>query len=260
MILVKLGGSVLTDKNKPNVVRRRVLNRLVKEIKRTEEDVIVVHGVGSFGHVYAKQYKLNQGYVAPEQRNGFALTHKTVRLLNNIVLESLIDAGVPAVSLPPVSFMELNNGKKKYCNMSWFKKTLTAGLVPVTFGDVVFDAKLGFSICSGDLLMVVLAEEFTPKRAVFVIDEDGIYSANPKVEKTAKLLQKLSSEDLSKIMTKADAHADVTGGMKGKIESIREIADMGTEVWVVNGNKRERTYRALSGKKTVATIISGERV
>lgn len=259
MILVKLGGSVITDKNKPNTVRRRVLNRLSKEIKRTEEDIIVVHGAGSFGHLYAKQYKLNQGYIAPEQRNGFALTHKNVRLLNNIVLESLINAGVPAVSLSPVSFIELSNGKKGHYNMSWFKKALAVGVVPVTFGDVVFDTKLGFSICSGDLLMVALTEEFAPKRAVFVIDEDGIYSANPKVEKTAKLLEKVSSEDLSKIMTKADVYADVTGGMKGKIESIKEIADMGTEVWVVNGNKRGRTYRALSGKKTVATVISGER-
>ncbi|HEC81430.1 MAG TPA: isopentenyl phosphate kinase family protein [Thermoplasmatales archaeon] len=257
MILVKLGGSVITDKNRRNTVRRKVLNRLSKEIKKAEKEIIIVHGAGSFGHIYAEKYFLNKGYINGKQKKGFAITHQNVRLLNNIVLESLINAGIPAVSIPPISFVKLKNKKLHHCEESWFKDSLNLGLTPVTFGDVVFDTKLGFNICSGDLLMVALSAKFKPERAVFVIDEEGIYSANPKLEKTAKLLKNLSVEELTKVTTPSNTHADVTGGMMGKIESIKEIAAIGVEVWVVNGNKRDRIYRALTGKKTKSTIIKG---
>ncbi|HHH80315.1 MAG TPA: isopentenyl phosphate kinase family protein [Thermoplasmatales archaeon] len=257
MILVKLGGSVVTDKNKQNTVRRRVLNRLSKEIEEAEKRVIIVHGAGSFGHISAEHYALNNGYMGGEQKKGFALTHQSVRLLNNIVLESLIKADIPAISLPPLSFLRLKNKKLSYFDGSWFKDAFKLGLTPVTFGDVVIDRKMGFSICSGDLLMVALSAEFKPERAVFVIDEEGVYSANPKLEKTAKLLKNPSLDELKQVATPSNSYADVTGGMMGKVESICDIAAMGVDVWVVNGNKKDRTYRALIGKKTKGTIVKG---
>ena len=53
MILIKLGGSVITDKKEYRKFNRDIVARLCSEIKDSGEDVIVVHGAGSFGHVIA---------------------------------------------------------------------------------------------------------------------------------------------------------------------------------------------------------------
>ena len=257
MLLLKLGGSVITDKNRLNVVRKRILNRLSKEISMVDDKIIIVHGAGSFGHILAERYRLNDGYSNENQLEGFALTHRNVRILNNIVLDSLTSAGIPSISIPPISFIELDNRKPKQVNLKTFRKTLDGNFIPVTFGDVVFDVSLHFSICSGDLLMILLAKEFKPDRVVFAIDEDGIYSKNPKKYKNARLLTELSRDELSKVATDL-TYSDVTGGMEGKLNSIAEIAGMGIDVVVVNGNKRDRVYRALTGRRTKGTIIYGE--
>ncbi len=102
-------------------------------------------------------------------------------------------------------------------NYNIFEEYLKKNFTPVTFGDVVLDKKLGFSICSGDLLIEVLSKYFKPEKVVFVIDEDGIFTANPKIDKNAKLIQKTTIKELEKLTTSADNHADVTGGMAGKI-------------------------------------------
>jgi isopentenyl phosphate kinase len=102
--------------------------------------------------------------------------------------------------------------------------------------------------------MCTLAKRFKPSRAVFAVDVDGIYTKNPKY-KDAELLARLSSEDVSRVSTDL-TYLDVTGGMSGKLKSIAEIARMGIEVVVVNGNKRDRLYRALTGRRTTCTIVS----
>ena len=257
MILIKLGGSVITDKRKPKFARRKVLYRLAREIKRTKKRVIIVHGAGSFGHITAEKYNLDKGYSYDSQIEGFSITHRNVRILNNIVLDSLIGVEIPAVSIQPLSFIEKKNGSIALFDDRWIRIAIDIGLTPLTFGDVVFDSVKGFSICSGDSIMEEIANRFDIERAIFVMDEDGIYSENPKTSKTAKLLTEIDSNNLSKVNTRENEYSDVTEGMKGKLRSISNIAREGIEVRIVNGNKKDRTYKAILGKKTIGTIVYG---
>ena len=105
-----------------------------------------------------------------------------------------------------------------------FSDYLEKGFLPVTFGDVVLDKKLGFSICSGDLLVQILAKHFKPEKVIFVIDEDGLYTANPKIDKNAKFIEKITISELNKLKTTSNKPADVTKGMEGKIDTIKNIA------------------------------------
>ena len=122
---------------------------------------------------------------------------------------------------------------------------------------MVLDKKLSFSICSGDLLSMVLAKHFKPKKVVFVIDEDGLYTSNPKIDKKAKLIESTTINQLEKLSTSLDAHADVTGGMKGKLETIKNIANLGIDTILVNGNKPNRLYKVLVGEDAKSTIVCG---
>jgi len=260
MYIVKLGGSVITDKRKEQTFRQDVMDALSREIKKASTPLIIVHGAGSFGHILAKKYELNDGYKNYEQIKGFSLTHEKVQTLNSLVLKSLHDQDIPAVSISPHSIVRLNNHKLLKIDFKVFEEYLKKNFVPVTFGDVVLDKTLGFSICSGDLLVSALSGYFKPEKVVFVIDEDGLYTSNPKIDKKAKLIESIHRKELEKLSTTLDKHADVTGGMSGKIKMIREISEKGIDVVLLNGNKPDRLYKVLIGGTTVSTVVYGEKI
>ena len=185
MYILKLGGSVITDKTKECSFRKQVMDSLAKEIKKANKQIILIHGAGSFGHIQAKKYRLNEGFSREEQLHGFSVTHEMVQRLNSMVLKSLQNNSIPAVSISPHSVVKLDDHKLAKINYNVFEEYLKNQFTPVTFGDVALDKKLSFSICSGDLLAMALANYFKPEKVVFVIDEDGIYTSNPKIEKNA---------------------------------------------------------------------------
>ena len=217
MHIIKFGGSVITDKATECCFKKNIADRLAGELRRSKQPFILVTGAGSFGHIQAKKFDLNGGFNSNSQLLGFTLTHMMVQKLNSLVLTSLFDHDIPAVGLPPHAFMRLDQHKPFNIDFSIFEQYLKLGFFPVTYGDVILDKSLGFSICSGDLLIQILAIHFKPKKVIFVMDEDGLYSANPKTESSAELIKEISFNDLTKFTTTANTYADVTKGMEGKI-------------------------------------------
>lgn len=59
MILIKLGGSIITNKEKPLSVRRKTIENLSKSLKKIKEPMIVVHGGGSYGHYWSVKYDMH---------------------------------------------------------------------------------------------------------------------------------------------------------------------------------------------------------
>jgi isopentenyl phosphate kinase len=259
MYIIKLGGSVITDKTKENCFKQEISDDLVRQIKKSNKETIIIHGAGSFGHIIADKYKLNEGHKSIDQLIGFSLTQGMVQKLNSLVLDSLHNIGIPAVSIPPHSCLMLKNHKPLSFNHIIFKDYLDNGFTPVTFGDVVLDKQLGFSICSGDLLMLLLAENLKPEKTIFVIDEDGIFTSNPKQDINSELIESTTIDQIDEYITSRDKHIDVTGGMQGKINTIKKIAELGTDTILLNGNKPDRLFKVLIGEKTRCTNISGGR-
>jgi isopentenyl phosphate kinase len=260
MFIIKLGGSVITDKSRENSFRQDIAKQLSKEIKRANKKSIIIHGAGSFGHILAEKYNLNKGFEKQDQLQGFSLTHAMVQKLNSMVLDSLHENNISAVSISPHSVLELDDHKPFKFDYTIFKDYLDLGFTPVTFGDVVLDKKLSFSICSGDLLIRLLAEHFQPEKVIFVIDEDGLFTSNPKINKNAELIENVAIDELLDLSTTLDSHADVTGGMSGKIASIKYISNLGIETVLLNGNKPERLYKVLVGENTISTIVTGDKI
>src|SRR5207245_10222836 len=93
------------------------------------------------------------------------------------------------------------------------------------FGEVVRGRRRVFLICSGDLLMLELARVFRPERALFVADVDGLFTADPKTHKSARLLEAVKPSDLPQVKFRAASRTDVTGSIEGKVRRMFEIAD-----------------------------------
>ena len=48
--------------------------------------------------------------------------------------------------------------------------------------------------------------------------------------------------------------------MAGKIQTIKDIAKMGIDTVLLNGNKPVRLYKVLVGEKTTCTVVHGDKI
>ena len=254
MILIKLGGSVITDKSQYRKFNQEQTARLCKEIANSRKGVMIVHGAGSFGHVIAKQYQLNKGLQDFGQVPAVAQVQHDTRELSLKVTEELIKVGIPAVSVPPGSCFVMENGRLIVKDDEAIKGLMHIGVMPIMFGDVVADRRKGFSICSGDQAMEVLARKFKPKTILFVSDVDGLYTADPKKDPNAKLIENVDSSMLDNIDSELMV-ADVTGGIRGKIEEMLSICQDCDECVLINGTVPGRLEAFLRGEDVVCTRV-----
>lgn len=259
--ILKIGGSVITDKSRELQARIPTINRVAEEIQQADlRKLIIVHGGGSFGHPLAKRYRLTEGFKEETQKNGFSETHHMMTVLNGLFMDALIQRNIPAVSIPPCSCIMAENGRIQHFQDAPLKTLLSMGFSPVLYGDPVLDSKLGFTILSSDQLVSVLATQFIAERIIIGVDVDGLYNADPKVEKTAKMFKHLTLKELKKVRNRlgSSTSCDVTGGMFGKMAELIPAIELGIPVTVVNGTKPDHIYKALKGKKVKSTRIEKE--
>jgi isopentenyl phosphate kinase len=256
-IIVKLGGSVITDKRKKFTARRAVLRRLANELTAAKGPLIIVHGGGSFGHAVASEYDIVKGYRSKRQLMGFSLTHRAMEKLNAHVVNALHEAGIPSAAIQPSACAVVSDGRIKSMELTPVRKLLELGIVPVLYGDATPDVSRGMSILSGDQLAVYLARELGASRVIFGVDVDGVYAAKPKVRGDVELVRVItptSWRDIAKSIGTAGG-ADVTGGMANKVRELLTLAESGIEAEIVNAAKPDILKRAILGERGLGTTI-----
>lgn len=257
MIILKLGGSLLTNKEKKFSLRKEVLKRVASEIKAAEEPLVVVHGGGSFGHPVAGKYELHLGYNKPSQIRGVALTRKAMVEFNKAVVEALIDEGLNAVSLQTSALAVCEGGELLSFDTKVLEGFLDLGLTPVLCGDVVLDEKQGFCILSGDRIVSYLSRLLKPRSIILAIDRDGIFDREPRHEE-ASLIEEINEENYRRVLAGLESpRVDVTGGLRGKLTELLLLANEGMEPFIVNGLVPGRLGKALLGEVVKGTRIKG---
>ncbi|MFQ6136466.1 MAG: isopentenyl phosphate kinase [Candidatus Hydrothermarchaeales archaeon] len=259
MIILKLGGSLLTDKREKFSVRKGVLERVAKEIKIGAKDgLIIVHGGGSFGHPIATEYKLEKGMKDRNQIIGVALTRKAMGEFNQRVIESLVRHDIPAVAVQPSANIICRDGRISEMDTGVIERFLELGLVPVLYGDVVLDKNRGFCVLSGDQIISYLAEHLEAEKVILCADVDGVFDKNPKEFKDAQLIDKINASNFEEVLSKLKTPSgDVTGGVKGKVLELVRLANRGIESVIINGSIPDRLKGALMGEEVIGTRIEG---
>ncbi|MBX8632443.1 MAG: isopentenyl phosphate kinase family protein [Thermoplasmata archaeon YP2-bin.285] len=256
--LVKLGGSVVTDKTSLRSFSRTHTARLVSELRRFLEGddrrrAVIVHGGGSFGHIVARRYRIAEGFRDQRQLRGFSVVRRDMRMLNAMIVETMMSGKLPAISMPPESIFRIDMGRIVHTDAEPLRYAVSAGLIPVSFGDAVMDAGRTFSILSGDTIMEFLSRELKPEVTVFCTDVDGVFTSNPKHGSNVELIDELSSSE--SVSTDNDSRFDVTGGMSRKLEALFVSSSFSGRTVVVNGLRPGRLRDALLGKKVICTRI-----
>jgi len=255
-VVIKLGGSVITEKAKPFTVRKGVLERLsaeIGEIWQAGNWIVVVHGGGSFGHPVASRYSLHVGKSSGSPPMAISMVEDAMRELNREVVSHLVKAGIPAVGLQTLGVAHTSGGRLDWLNLSVYESLVSFGVVPVSYGSLVMDSSLGYCILSGDDLAVQIAVGLSAKKLIFATDVEGVYSADPRSESAAVLLPRVSlSRDF---IAFGSASNDVTGGMKKKVLSTGPAVQAGVEVRIVNGMREDVLKQAAFGKPLGTEIV-----
>ncbi len=244
MILIKLGGSIITNKEKPLTPNKILIRKISTHLKKVKEPMIIIHGGGSFGHYWSVKYDM---HTKPDRYSskGISLVKNSMVELNSIILESFVESGLNPYCVPPSDFMignsPINNKVKE------IPKIARSGLIPISYGDVMWYGKNKFYILSGDKIMGILSKILKPRLAIFATNVDGIYSDM----RTRKLLREFRSE--KPITSKVTM--DVTGGMTRKIQEARGISKNGVKVFFVNGKFPNRIVNAINGKGFEGTVF-----
>ncbi|MBR6993295.1 MAG: isopentenyl phosphate kinase family protein [Methanobrevibacter sp.] len=263
MIILKIGGSILTNKDSiESEVDSESLKRIALEIKSSLDnsfkELIIVHGAGSFGHPPAKKYKIGERFEEseyPQKRIGFCEIQNAVKKLNMLICEEFIKEGLPVVAIPASSFMTATNKRITQGNLDSFRRYLAKGFIPVIYGDVVLDDELELCVISGDQIIQYLAINLNPDRVILGTDVDGVYDKNPKTHDDAIFFDKFSSlDDLETL--EGTTNVDVTGGMVGKIKELLYLADLGIESKIINAEVENNIFKVLENEDVKGTVIS----
>ncbi|HID17019.1 TPA: isopentenyl phosphate kinase family protein, partial [Candidatus Bathyarchaeota archaeon] len=199
-LLIKLGGSAITDKTKEFAARTDVIENVCLELSKAKQKIVVIHGAGSFGHPIVERYKLAIGYRSDDQLKGFLETKMKLYSLNRMVVECLIKRGVRALPFQPLTFMTARKGKIRRMEVRPLINALKLGFTPVLYGDIIFDEVLEFSIASGDQIASKLAPRINAKAVIFGCDVDGIFTADPKRDPNARLIPTITLTNLKEVM------------------------------------------------------------
>jgi isopentenyl phosphate kinase len=252
LALIKLGGSVVTFKDKPLAANAGAIDGISRVLAQLGVPAIIVHGGGSFGHYWSVKYDM---HTRPDSYDvhGVSVVHESMIALNQIIVNSMIRAGLNPYGIPPSIFTA--GHRPVAAKIKQLLAMARSNVIPVTFGDVVHVQGAKYSILSGDALMTVLAKALRPSRVIFATNVDGIY----KDMASRELVREVLVSGRKSIEFSKAAGADVTGGMQRKVTEAFKIASYGMDVLMVNGLVPERIAEAIEGRPEVGTVVKGSK-
>ena len=247
-VILKLGGSVITDKGADCTVNREQIAAIATAIAGARNDgTVVIHGAGSCGHPEAHRYHLDTGATRGETE-GIYETHRVVSGLNDAVVLALRQKGIAAIGVHPLHTGVADNGRLVGFEFRQLETMLALGMVPVIHGDVVMDLSRGACIVSGDQLVRFLAVALKINRVGLATDVPGVLDGG-------RVVRTITRKTAPSLQIGNSMHTDVTGGMRGKINELLGLADagIGSDIFHVS-----RVSAFLQGADHGGTRIRGE--
>jgi isopentenyl phosphate kinase len=258
--VIKLGGSVVTDKGSDQLaVRRDVVRRLAGEIATSRIDrLVLVHGAGSFGHRIVKRTGIDSGIAVPGGLAAWAETQRLQYLLAAEVAAIFIEVGIPAIVCQASASASLRLGRLESMDVAVARAILELGGVPQFYGVPAVDVEQGCAILSGDQIAPYLAHGLGLGTVIHGTDVDGVFESDPALGPAAPV-PRIDRSNASAVLAAlgGSSHVDVTGGMRGKVESLLQWAQHGVTARIVDATRPGRLAQALAGED-VGTLVSWE--
>lgn len=250
---LKIGGSVISDKTVPYKAKKAVIRAIARSIKECNLPMIIAHGSGSFGHTSATIYGGKNGYT---DTWGIAKVSRDAQEINRIVMDIFVEEKLPAISFSPRSFILTERAKPQKYFFDPIDESLKQGLLPIVYGDVIWDTSQKTTILSGETILNLFCKQASPKKYSIskIIELCNVAGVLDGKKNVIPEINKKNWEEVKQYL-KALAVADVTGGMEHKIEDALEMTAYGIETWIVEGNNETNIKELLEGTGMKGTII-----
>jgi isopentenyl phosphate kinase len=235
-LLIKLGGSIITDKSTPGSFRLQNVQDIAAilaeyRLSNPGTQIVLVHGAGSFAHPFAKQYQLD-GEWREDTAWGLSRTEQAVRKLNVMITEVMQEFHVPLFGIS-TSSMTILQGEKGYeVDINLLKSCLDKNLIPTLYGDVALGLRESYRVISGDVLIKDIATKLTHVSVITVGDTAGVYDSE------GQTIPQITPEKFQSVLesVKGSQGIDVTGGMRQKLIELMEVAEHTESITITNLN------------------------
>jgi len=221
-VVIRIGGSVVASP-----VNTKLISEYIDLLERLQElghKIVVVIGGGSLAREFI-QYARGIGLKEVEQDEAAI---SVSRLIAQLFMLKLSDTGIGMI---PTSLEDLRRKVERG------KIIVMGGLKPGMTTDTV---------------AAMAAEQIKADLLVKATDQEGIYTSDPRTNKNAKRIDKLSFDDLTRLFE----HNKHRAGMHQIIdpEAVRILRTGRTRTIVVSGFKPENVLLAIEGKE-IGTVI-----
>ncbi len=224
MIVLKLGGSVVTDKDRAETLDGEALDRAADAVadaladpgESLAEGLVVVHGGGSFGHHNASEHGVSTT-AGTHDPAAVQDIHGAMTTLNAFVRSRLLERDVPAVPVHPFSAGHRDADGELHLPTEQVRTLLEEEFVPVLHGDVIAHANEGATIVSGDELVAELARALEADRIGLCSTVPGVLDADDQV------VERIESYGTVADVLGESESTDVTGGMAAKVRALLEL-------------------------------------
>jgi isopentenyl phosphate kinase len=230
--VLKLGGSVITDKTRRETLDGPALDRTADAIAAAcsagtpdgqtaaigdVDDLVLVHGGGSFGHPHAEDHGVDTT-TGTGDAGAVLEIHSAMKTLNQFVLARLHERDVPALPVHPLSAGSRDDTGRLTQPTEQVATMLAEGFTPVLHGDVVAHEGKGATVLSGDTLVTELAEGLAADRVGLCSTVPGVFDANDEV------IDRISSFEAAKSVLGESEATDVSGGMAEKVRTLLALS------------------------------------
>lgn len=264
LIILKIGGSVATYKNRPGLaIRTAHLKRVALAIRDARATrhfrLILIHGSGSAGHQIAHDFDLKNGTGSnPKKIDAAIRSQRANQELDAALASIFVQAGVPVIPIHTASVILQRKNIISHFDTKTVEMTLRQGNIPMLYGEMVSDTTLGFSVCSGDAIATLLAEKFSAQKIYFASDIDGVFTRDPHRFPDASLIEQSSLDDLALRSKISGSHnVDVTGGLGGKIRRLLPLRHSSVrQIEIFNGLRASHYTDILTDIYFPHTLIS----
>ncbi|MGV8176939.1 MAG: isopentenyl phosphate kinase [Candidatus Bilamarchaeaceae archaeon] len=248
MILIKIGGSVITKKLGYMEISEDTISKIARAIanqwKKGHRKIAIIHGAGSYGHAPILKHGLGSSVKNEADRVAFAEVHAACTDLSMFLVWELVREGVPAVSVSPFTIAAQSNGKLTKFDDRIVTDLVKKGYLPVVHEDMMLDARLGGAMCAADSLMFKLAKH--AKKVIYATTIDNLIV-------NGKTVHKVTRKDFKTLGPAIrGSESDIRGGIAGRLE---ELLQLKVPSYMINGVKVERIEDIIEGKKTVCLEI-----
>lgn len=265
LIIIKLGGSLITEKDKSYTLREGYFERFAEEFKVVlaefpETKFILLNGAGSFGHQDVFKYGLKDGFKDKNSPFGYAKILQNTDKLNRFLVDSLLEKNIPAIQFQPSTlFISETKKIKTYnsSNLETLEMFLDKEILPCLHGEMILDKIVGCSVLSGDKIPLLLgkffqkSENYKLEKVINLGNYDGVLDSKNQV---IGQITPSNFKDIQKHLYQSNL-VDVSGGMINKIQEFLELTSFDISGVILNGLTENILLKYLKNETVKCTEI-----